>query len=101
MIAQKVVDAKQSQIPRRSRIAAPDLVAPALGAPASEHAYTAFGHTYSASPKGRPEFKVAAAVWSYSNRSVQERPWPAAWPLAPVTILFLWSLAQPQRRDRP
>jgi len=37
MIAQKAVDAKQSQIPRRSAIATPDLVAAALGAPASEH----------------------------------------------------------------
>jgi hypothetical protein len=40
MIAQKVVDAKQSQIPRRSRIAAPDFLAAALGAPASEHSST-------------------------------------------------------------
>jgi hypothetical protein len=42
MIAQKVVDAKQSQIPRRSRIAAPDLLAAALGAPACEHFFHLF-----------------------------------------------------------
>jgi hypothetical protein len=99
MIAQKVVDAKQSQIPRRSRIAAPDLVAAALGAPASEHLSHRLSPQLFSATQAHQEFKVAA-VWSYRNHFARERPWPSAWPLAPVTILFLWSLAQPRRRDR-
>src|SRR5712692_1046416 len=99
MIAQKIVDAKQTQIPRRPAIAAPDPCAAALGTPTTDH----FPHRLSLKCIQRHRsasrgFKVAA-VWSYWNRFVLA-PWPSAWPGAPVAILFLWSLAQPPRRDR-
>src|SRR5712692_4895376 len=52
MIAQKVVDAKQSQIPRRPAIAAPNPGAAALGTPTLEHFSTPpFAEMHSASPK--------------------------------------------------
>jgi hypothetical protein len=99
MIAQKVVEAKQSQKPRRPAIAAPDLVASALGTPTSER----FLHrlslkSLSVAAWARQGFKLAA-VSSYSNRFLA-RPWPSAWPDAPAATLFVWSLPQPQRRDR-
>jgi len=37
MIAQKIVDAKQSQIPRHAAITTPDVGAAAFGTPTSEH----------------------------------------------------------------
>src|SRR5712692_5121583 len=99
MIAQKAIDAKQSQIPRRPAIASPDPLAPALGTSALEHSRPRLPLACIQRHRARLEFKVAA-VWLYSNRLVPANAWPVSSPGAPVAILFLWSLAQPLRPDR-